>query len=163
MKQLNPYLNLRGQCRQAFEFYKGCFGAAEVSFLTFRDASGEEPMDEVSEDAMDGVIHAELKWGDILIMGSDGWPDAPFTRASLMAHQVAQKRSHGSPAAQSTRGGNISLNIALAETAEPDRLFDALSQGGKVTVPLHEAFWGGRFGMLTDKFGIQWMLNVHRG
>ena len=139
MKQLNPYLNLRGRCRQAFEFYRNCFPAAEAFFQTFRDAPADDFIGEVAEEAKDNILHAELKCGDMVIMGSDGWPGAP-----------------------SARGGSISLSVVLADTAEQTRLFNALAAGGEVTAPLRDASWGTRFGIVTDKFGIQWMLHVHR-
>ena len=106
--------------------------------MTFRDAPAGKPMDEIPAEAMDNIMHADFKCGDMIMMGSDGWPGAPFTR-----------------------GDNISLNVVLADIAEQTRLFDALAVGGEVTAPLHDAFWGTRFGMVTDQFGIQWMLHVH--
>jgi len=84
----------------------------------------------------DNIIHAEVKSEDIQFFASDGMPGF-----------VAQ-------------GGNmVTLSINLEDIAEEERIFNALSVGGTVTMALNDTFWGARFGMLVDKFGVPWMLN----
>lgn len=135
MKQLIPYLNFNGQCRQALAFYQACFGEdnVEVSIRTFADA----PVDDMPEDVKESVMHAEFKSHGLFFMASDGNRGMPFEQ-----------------------GNNIHLNMQLTNVDEQTELFEKMSAGGQVTMPLQDTFWQSRFGMLTDKFGIQWMMNV---
>ena len=131
MKNLVPYFTFAGNCREAMNFYKDCLNGEITQIQTFEQAGmgGDEKM-------KDRIIHAEVKAGDILLMASDG-----------MAGFAAQS------------GNTLSLNINLNDAAEQDRIFTALAQGGVVTMPLQNTFWGARYGMLTDRYGIQWMIN----
>ena len=126
MKQLIPYLNFNGKCREAMEFYEGCFGEAEVSIQTFGDA----PVDDMPEEAKQGVMHAEFKSDGLFMLASDGRPGQDFIQ-----------------------GNDIHLSIALDDTDEQTRLFNALAADGEVLMPLQDTFWNSRF-------GIRWMLNV---
>lgn len=133
MKQLVPYLNFNGQCQEALDFYQQCFENAELSIQTFGDAK----LEDMPVEAKDKVMHAEFKTDGLFFMASDGQPGGDFSL-----------------------GKNIHLNVQLDSIDEQTKLFDRLSQNGVVTMPLGHTFWNARFGMLTDQFGIQWMLNV---
>lgn len=137
MKTLNPYLTLNGRCREALDFYKRCLGGEVVAMMTFADAKQAcGPMPPGTEQQ---VMHAEFRSEGIHFMASDGMPGNP-----------------------SVVGKNIALALAFDSAAEQASTYAALADGGEATLPLHDAFWGSRFGMLTDKFGIQWMLNCDR-
>lgn len=133
MKQLVPYINFNGQCQEALSFYQNCFGHVELSIQTF----GEAKLEKMPKEAKDKVMHAEFKSDGLFFMASDGQPDGELTL-----------------------GNNIYLNVQLDSLDEQSVLFEKLSQNGCVTMPLQDTLWNARFGMLTDKFGIQWMLNV---
>jgi len=133
MKQLVPYLNFNGKCQEALHFYQNCFENVELAIQTFADAKG----DDMSQEQQDKVMHAEFKSDGLFFMTSDG-----------------QGRG------DCTLGNNIYLNLQLDSVDEQSLLFEKLSQNGSVTMALQQTSWDARFGMLTDKFGIQWMLNV---
>jgi PhnB protein len=130
MKGINPYLNFDGKTQDAMRFYHECLGG-ELDLQTFADA--KVPTAPGSENR---VLHARLETGSAIIMASDTMPGAPFVQ-----------------------GNNVHLNIDCESVDEIERLFAALGKGGKVTMPLADQFWGARFGMLTDKFGLNWMFN----
>lgn len=131
MAPLVPYFTFAGNCREAMNFYKDCFKGEITQIQTFEEAKMEVP-----ELLKKQIVHAEVKAGDILLMASDG-----------MAGFEAQP------------GNNVSLTINLTDEKEEIRLFDALAKGGKVSMPLQDTFWGARYGMLTDRYGVNWMLN----
>lgn len=131
MKALNTYLNFDGNAREAMEFYKACLGA-QLDIITF----GESPM-QAPPGSEKRVMHARLSIGALTLMASDTMPGMPFQP-----------------------GTNYSLALECDSTQEVDRIFAALSAGGKVTMPVQETFWATRFGMLTDKFGVSWMLDL---
>ncbi|MEX0719545.1 MAG: VOC family protein [Balneolaceae bacterium] len=131
MKTLNPYLFFQGNCEEALTFYKECMGGEIILLQRFGDT--EMP---VPDDHKNKIMHAELKTENIHILFSDGAPHKTITE-----------------------GDNVQLSINLTSTEEQDKLFKALADGGKVTMPLEDTFWGARYGMLQDKFGIRWMLN----
>jgi PhnB protein len=131
MAQLAPYLSFNGNCREAFTHYGRVFGAEPV-FSTFGESPGEWP-----EEAKGHIMHTHIDAGLIQLMASDSMPGQP-----------------------TTMGSNISLSLHCDDEAQQDRLFAALSEGGQVTMPLENTFWGARFGMCTDKFGVHWMLNL---
>jgi PhnB protein len=133
MKQLVPYINFNGQCKEALHFYQSCFENVELSIQTFADTRGED----MPKEMQDKVMHAEFKTDGLFFMASDGQVGGDFTL-----------------------GNNIHLNVQLDSIDEQSELFEKLSVNGSVTMPLQQTFWDARFGMLTDKFGIQWMLNV---
>ncbi len=133
MKNTNIYLNFDGNCRDAMTFYGKCL-QAEPNFTPFSAAPPE--MAAAAKSTPDRILHAELANGPVLLMASDTMPGMPF-------HQ----------------GNNFSICIDCESQPEMERLFAALGENGKVTMPLHDAFWGGRFGMLTDRFGINWMFS----
>lgn len=130
MKPLVPYLFFNGNCREALDFYKQCFGG-ELVVMTFADAPkgnecrGANP---------DGVMHGMLSAGKLSLMASDNPMGAPVP------------------------GDQVCLSITCETLKEIERLFGMLSADGKVLQALHDAFWGDRFGMVVDKFGMHWML-----
>jgi PhnB protein len=133
MKEITAYLTFDGNCRKAMEFYAKCL-AADLHIVPFSEA----PMD-VPKEAKDRIMHARLSKGSAALMASDTMPGMPLQQ-----------------------GNNFSIAIACESVEETERLFTALGQNGKVTMPLQETFWAARFGMLTDQFGINWMLNLDK-
>lgn len=132
MKKLNVYLGFaRGKCREALDFYSKALDGEVVSLQTFGE--GPMPSDETTKDY---VMHAVFRAGDIFFMASDG--------SNQYVHNA---------------GNSVTLNIDLDDKDEQTKVFNALSAGGTVTMPLQDTFWGTRFGMLTDKYGINWMTN----
>jgi PhnB protein len=130
MKEVVTYLTFDGNCRAAMTFYSECLGA-KLELHPFSEMPGDHPAE-----AKDRIMHARLNKGATLLMASDTMPGMPLNQ-----------------------GNNFSVSIQCESAQEIDRFFAALSEGGKVSMPLQDQFWGARFGMLTDRFGIQWMLN----
>lgn len=131
MKNIVPYLFFPGNCEQAMNYYKECLDGEITGLQRFGDT--EMPVD---ENYKQKIMHAELKAENIHIMFSDGAPHKKITE-----------------------GDNVQLSLNLNSIEEQDLLFKKLSEGGEVTMPLEDTFWGARYGMLKDKFGIRWMLN----
>lgn len=140
MKVINPYLNFSGNCEEAFNFYKSVFGGEFVMLMRFKEVPAEE-MDEehqlpASED--EKIMHVSLPVGQgTILMGSD----VPSAMGAI------------------NFGNSFSIAISTDSEAEADAVFNGLSAGGQVFMPLAKAFWGAYFGMLTDKFGVQWMVS----
>ncbi len=130
MLGVQPYLNFNGNCEEAINFYKDALGGQ----ILYIQRYGDSPMAGMTGD--NKVMHCTLKVGDTHIMASDNPPD--------MA---------ASP------GTNISLAIGLNDVERARKMFDDLAKDGNVTMPLDKTFWAEAFGMLTDKFGINWMVN----
>ena len=130
--QLHAYLTFNGTCEDALNFYKDVFDGEIVGLSRF----GEAPMP-MDDDAKNRVMHATLNFGD----GN-----------SLMASD-----SMGGQEVPST--SSITLSLSGTDLEEGTRYFEQLSEGGQVNMPFEDTFWGARFGMLTDKFGINWMIN----
>jgi PhnB protein len=133
MKTTNTYLHFDGNCREAMTFYGKCL-QAEPNFTTF--AAGPAGLPEIAKTAPNRILHAELASGPVVLMASDTLPGMPF---------------HA--------GNNFSISLTCESLAEMEKLFAAFSENGKITMPMHDAFWGGRFGMLIDPFGISWMFS----
>jgi PhnB protein len=132
--QLAPYIFFYGRCEEALEFYKKVLGG---SYELQRNS--ESPMaDQVSADFRNKVMHASFNAPGISFMASDG-------REAKTIDPEA---------------GNISLALSATDRAEGERIFKALSDGGNVKMPLEDAFWGGKFGMFDDRFGIEWMFTT---
>lgn len=131
MKGINTYLIFDGNCREAVKFYEKCL-KADLLMMPFAEMPGDVP-----PEAKDRIMHAKLTRGEeVVIMASDNMPGMPFQQ-----------------------GNNFSVSINCEGKQEVDELIRALGDGGKVTMPAQETFWGAYFAMLTDKFGINWMLN----
>ena len=133
--KLNPYLNFPGNCAAAFQFYEQYLDGKITMTITFADS----PLaDEVPPEWRGKILHTRMMVGDVALMGGDELPE------DYIAPQ----------------GFNVTLNVEQAADAE--RIFAALSESGTVTVPLQKTFWAVRYGMLTDQFGIPWMINCER-
>ncbi|UOR04619.1 VOC family protein [Hymenobacter aerilatus] len=132
--QLHPYLVFDGTCREAMNFYQQCLGG-ELMVQPFTGTPAAEGLDAAV--AANTVLHASLKKDNLLLMASD---------AGMQ------------PVVQ---GNRVSLSLQCTSEEEINRLFAQLSAGGTVTMPLERAFWGDTFGMFTDRFGIDWMLNFN--
>ena len=130
--QLTPYVNFDGNAAKAIELYERVLGAkVEGGIHRFGEMPGAGP------DVKDRVMHAELHFGPgCVLMISDGPPGHPYTPE-----------------------GNVHVSLQCDDVADMAKKFEGLAAGGKVTMPLQETFWGARFGMLTDPFGVRWMFN----
>ena len=138
MSVINPYLNFNGNTEEAFNFYRSVFGGEFASVMRFGEMPGCEEM-QLPEEAKNKIMHVALPIsGKNILMGSD----------SIEGMGPALNF-----------GNNFGIAISPESKDEADRLFAGLSEGGNVTMPLADAFWGGYFGMFTDKFGINWMVN----
>lgn len=135
MSKINPYLNFAGDCKDAFERYKEIFGGEFSAISTFADVPSGEGL-EVTEEEKGRIMHVSLPIGGDMLMGSDSMPGM-----------------------ETIRGNNMSVSFHPESEADARRVFDALAEGGTVTVPLEKTFWDALFGMCTDKFGINWMVN----
>jgi len=134
MTQINPYLTFNGNCRQAMTFYHECLGG-ELKMMTMK----ETPMAaQIPPEAQNNIMHANLQNGAIVLLASDGM---------------------GTPLVS---GNTNTISISCDTEEEINRFFNNLSSGGQVTMPLAKQFWGGIFGMFTDKFGMNWMLNCEQ-
>ncbi len=128
--QLNAYLTFAGTCKDALTFYAEILNGT-TEFMPF----GEAPM-EMPEEAKSLIMHATLKFGNQILMASDSMPGSPVEK-----------------------GNNVSLSLAMESVEEGENIFTQLSEGGQVIMPYEKVFWNAMFGMCTDKFGIQWMVN----
>ena len=139
MAQINPYLTFNGNCEEAFNFYKSVFGG-EFSYVSrFNEMPPQEGSPVMSADAGEKIMHVSLPLGkETILMGSD---------------------TGGNWAADYHPGNNITISISADSKEEADKIFNGLSEGGKVTMPMNDTFWGSYFGMWTDKYGIQWMMS----
>ncbi|SRR5258708_3935543 len=129
---LSPYLNFNGNCAEAMKFYQSVLGG-KLDMQTFGDTKDME----VKESEKNNVIHAKLENDSIVIMASDGGEE----------HHI-------------TFGSSIHLNLNGSDEKTLTKYFDGLAEGGTADMPLAKQFWGDTFGMLTDKFGIHWMVNI---
>lgn len=133
---LVTYLAFDGKCEDAFRFYEKALRGKILMMLRISDAPPEVPRMPGSENR---IMHARLQVGERLLMGGDAPTHVPFTPPS-----------------------GFCSNVMVDDPAEADRVFDALAEGGKVTMPIMETFWAQRFGMLIDKFGVPWMVNCEK-
>lgn len=139
MTTVNVYLTFDGNCESAFNFYKSVFGGEFDSMSRY----GEMPPSSeytVSDTDKNKVMHVSLPISkETVLMGSD---------------------TPGGYGPKFVVGNNFSISVHPDNRAEGDRIFNALSADGQVTMPMQDQFWGSYFGMLTDQFGINWMVNV---
>lgn len=134
IQTVQPYLFFDGCCEEALEFYAKTIGSKTEALMRFKEnptPPGEGCMADVPGDK---IMHASFRLGDVVIMASDG-------------------QSTGKPAFQ-----GFSLSISVATDADAQRIFTALSEGGRIEMPLGKTFFASSFGMLTDKFGVGWMV-----
>jgi PhnB protein len=133
---LQPYVFFDGRCEEALEFYRAAVGAEVLFSMRFKD-SPEPPQPGMHPPGSENkIMHASVRIGQNTIMASDG-------------------RCQGHPNFQ-----GFSLSLTVSDVAEAERLFAALSKGGQVQMPLSKTFFSPSFGMLTDRFGVCWMVHV---
>lgn len=138
MATINPYLTFDGQCEEAFNFYKSVFGGEFTYLSKFGEMPPVEGMPSLSDEVKNRILHISLRVSpSTILMGSDFIPG--------MQDQVV--------------GNNISISIDTKSESEAEGIFNGLARRAKVTMPLENTFWGAYFGMLTDDFGVNWMVN----
>ena len=131
---VEPYLCFNGRCEEALDFYRDALGAEVTMLMRFKDSP--EPHECQPTGTEDKVMHATVKIGESTIMASDGRCEG------LLNFE------------------GISLSIGVSDVAQAKQYFEALSQGGEVQMPLAKTFWSPGFGMVADRFGVSWMINV---
>lgn len=136
--QLEPYLFFDGKCEAALNFYKEVFGGEIEGLSRWKDMPPGSGGPEVTPDTENRVMHANFRSSGVSFMASDASPGKTYGE------------------------GAISLSLGTSDVAEAERVFNRLAEGGKVEMPMTDMFWGARFGMLTDKFGIDWMVNASK-
>jgi PhnB protein len=137
-KAINPYLMFNGTCEEAFQLYRSVFGGEFQYIGRYKDAPPEEGGEELSEELSNRIMHVSLPIGNTVLMGSDSHPkygDVGF-------------------------GDNFSISISADSNEEADKIFGGLSAGGRVEMPMQKTFWSSYFGMLKDKYGINWMIDL---
>lgn len=139
MPSVNPYLNFAGNTEEAFNFYKSVFGG---EFFMVQRYSNTPDADKLPPGLKDKIMHISLPIGkNNILMASDACEELGFT--------VKQ-------------GNNFYICVNPDSKEEADKWFNALAEGGKVNMPIQDMFWGAYWGDLTDKFGIQWMINYQK-
>lgn len=134
--QVQPYLSFDGRCEEAIVFYGRALGAEVTMLLRFRDSPDPMPPGMIPPGSEDKVMHAALRIGTTTVLASDG-------------------RCTGRPSFT-----GISLSLSVGTVAEAERLFTALEDGGQVRMKLGKTFFSPAFGMVTDRFGVGWMVAV---
>jgi len=133
--QFVPYLFFSGTCEEALNFYKKILGGEIEGLSRWKEMPADADGPAVTPETADRVMHAAFKSGAVNFMASDATPGKQYGE------------------------GAISLSLEADDVAEAQRVFDGLAQGGTVEMPLQDMFWGAKFGMLTDKYGIDWMVS----
>ncbi len=132
MAKLNPFVRFNdGKCREAMNFYKACLGG-ELEFMTVKDSPMAKDM---SAESQGLIMHSTLKKNGWVLIGSDMMRD------------------------KAKNGDQVGVSLECESDEEIKTIFAKLSEGGEVFMPLEDAFWGATFGMVTDKYGVEWMLN----
>lgn len=135
---VNPYLTFKGNCEQAFNFYKSVFGGDFGFIGRYKDTPTTDRQTFATEND-ESIMHISLRISDeTTLMGCDS--SEAYGQETLF-------------------GNNISLNVNTDSKSKADQLFAGLSAGGQIKMPMNDTFWGAYFGMLTDKFGIHWIVN----
>ncbi len=138
MTTVNVYLTFNGNCMEAFEFYRSVFGGEFPYVGRYGEMPPQAGMT-IADDLKDKIMHISLPVSnETMLMGSD---------------------AGGEWAPNLKQGNNFSISVNTKDTGEATRIFNALAEGGKITMPLNKTFWESYFGMLTDRFGINWMVN----
>jgi PhnB protein len=136
MATINPYLNFPGTAEEAFNLYKSVLGGEFLALQRYKDMPEGN---KVSAEDAEKIMHIALPIGNgNILMGTDA------------LESMGQKL---------TTGNNFYLSLDVNSEGEADQVFNALSDGGQAIMPMQKAFWGSYFGMLTDKFGVQWMVS----
>lgn len=137
--QLNAYLDLKGRAEEAIEFYKQALDAEVVMLMRFKDMPAEDSGDcEIPEEMEQKIMHATLNIGGAVLMMSDS-PEPDSGPAEFKG---------------------VTLSIGTDDMDAAKKMFNALAQGGEIKMPLAQTFWAKAFGMVDDKFGVSWMVNV---
>lgn len=131
MPTLSPYLAFDDNCEEAMNFYAQALDGEIVSVNRFAEMPNHPP------EIADKIMHCEMRSGKMVIMASDAMPGMTVSKNS----------------------GNTTLMIQLEDIDTQTKYFNNLATGGNITMPLEDTFWGARFGMVTDKYGVAWMLN----
>jgi PhnB protein len=134
--QVNPYLFFEGRCDEAIKFYQGALGAQLLMLTRYKDSPDVPVPGKLPTEMLEKVMHASLRIGDSTVFLSDG-------------HCTGTAAFSG-----------FQLSVTVPSESEADRVFNALADGGKVGMPLAKTFFSPRFGMLTDRFGVRWMVYV---
>jgi PhnB protein len=134
--QVQAYLFFNGRCEEAIEFYKQAIGAEQLMLMRNDQSPQPAPPGMLPPGSEKKVLHSALKIGESTVMFSDGYNDG------------------------NTQFKGLSLSLSVETQAEAERVFAALSAGGKVDLPLGKTFWSPCFGMLTDRFGVGWMIGL---
>jgi PhnB protein len=132
---LSPYLYFDGQCEEAFHFYEKCLGGAITFMMRYEGSpmSGQVPTEWAKK-----ILHAGLASGDGVMEGCDAMPG------------------------QYKKPQSFCVMLRPKDTAQADRIFNALSEGGTVQIPIAETFWALRFGMVIDRYGVPWLVNCEK-
>lgn len=132
--EIHPYLFYAGRCEEAFEYYRTALGAEIEMLMRYRESPEPPPPDMMPPGFEDKIMHASMRIGGALVMASDD-------------------------CSEKTQGfDGISLSLSVPDAPTVDRLFNALAESGAVVMPLARTFWSPRFGVVTDKFGLSWMI-----
>ncbi|HXH08643.1 MAG TPA: VOC family protein [Alphaproteobacteria bacterium] len=133
---VEPYLFFEGRCEEAVDFYRHVLGAEVTMLLRFKDSPEPPPPGMLPPGSENKVMHTSFRLGETTVMASDG-------------------RCGGQPSFQ-----GVALSLTVVDEAEADQVFTALADGGRVQMALAKTFWSARFGMVTDRFGVSWMITV---
>lgn len=140
MPRTDCYLNFMGNTEEAFNFYKSVFGREFSYLVRYKDTPEAERLSPADQEKL---MHVSLPIGEhSTLMGTD-------TLESMGDKLIF--------------GTNMSISVSVDSKEEADKIFNGLSQGAKVDMPIQDMFWGDYWGMLTDKFGVQWMVNFSNG
>lgn len=143
--QLNPYLSFAGNCSDALKLYSDALGGKVEYQMLYSD--NKEMCKNFPDDWHNKIMHSSFRAGNIFFMAADVMVgrEGPCGKVELVPE--------GTP---------ITLSLSFEDEVKQSEVFNKLAAGGKVTMPLQDTFWGARFGMLTDKFGIKWMFNCEK-
>ncbi|RYE25557.1 MAG: VOC family protein [Sphingobacteriales bacterium] len=138
MSTINPYLFFQGNCQEAFDFYKSVFGGEFAMTMRNKDVPAGVP--NPGENEPEEIMHISLPIGKAMLMGSD---------------EPVPMREPG-------KFNKFSISFDADSRDEADKIFNALSAGGQAFMPMTDSFWGSYFGMLQDKFGVNWMVSYDK-
>ena len=133
---IEPYLFFEGRCEEAVEFYRKALGAQVVMLMRYKESPEPPPPGKLPPGSENKVMHVSLRIGDATVMASDGY-------------------AQGQPRFQ-----GFALSLAVPDEARANQFFAALAEGGQVQMPLTRTFWSPLFGMVTDRFGVGWMITL---
>ena len=135
---VQEYLNFDGRCEEAIEFYKKSLGAQVDMMMRMKEAPEQSPDCPTTPATENKIMHSAFRIGDTQVMATDGY-------------SKGQAKFDG-----------ISLSLSAKDSAEANRVFNALADGGKVQMPLTKTFFSDNFGMVSDRFGVSWLVIVPR-